>query len=373
METYCFYCYNGNRDKLQGRLEYMKLHERIRERRLAKNFTQEQVANYLGVTTPAVNKWEKGISYPDITLLPALARLLDTDLNTLLSFQDDLTEKEVAIFLNQVSEIIEKCGFASGYDLTMEKLKEYPTCDQLVCSLAMLLDGAIKIKAPKDERLNEYQLEIESLYRRAASSNKTAIREQALSALISNLLQKKDYVGAQTLIDTMSDPSPVDKKQIQANIFIAQGKLVQAAKMVEEKLLSANNEVHAALMTLMEIGIKEERFDDAAYIAEVDKQAARVFDLWEYNSYVAHFQLYSTCKKRKECLKILVPMLKSLTKKWDINKSPLYRHIKTKEVDKSFGPMLQKTIVKSICEDEDTAFLKDSLELKEFIDKMDEH
>ncbi len=93
----------------------MKIHETIRQRRLAKNFTQEQVANYLGVTTPAVNKWEKGISYPDITLLPALARLLDTDLNTLLSFQDDLTEQEVAVFLNQVSETIEQSSFAAGY------------------------------------------------------------------------------------------------------------------------------------------------------------------------------------------------------------------------------------------------------------------
>lgn len=41
----------------------MKIHEIIRERRLAKNYTQEQVANYLGVTTPAVNKWEKGVSH----------------------------------------------------------------------------------------------------------------------------------------------------------------------------------------------------------------------------------------------------------------------------------------------------------------------
>ena len=64
----------------------MKINEIIKERRLAKNMTQEQVASYLGVTAPAVNKWEKGSSYPDITLLPALARLLDTDLNTLLSF-----------------------------------------------------------------------------------------------------------------------------------------------------------------------------------------------------------------------------------------------------------------------------------------------
>ena len=58
----------------------MEINEVIRERRLAKRLTQEQMAKYLGVTTPAVDKWEKGTSYPDITLLPALARLLDTDL-----------------------------------------------------------------------------------------------------------------------------------------------------------------------------------------------------------------------------------------------------------------------------------------------------
>ena len=42
----------------------MKINEIIRERRLAKGFTQEQIANYLGVSAPAVNKWEKGTSYP---------------------------------------------------------------------------------------------------------------------------------------------------------------------------------------------------------------------------------------------------------------------------------------------------------------------
>ena len=38
----------------------MKINEIIRERRLSKQLTQEQMANYLGVTAPAVNKWEKG-------------------------------------------------------------------------------------------------------------------------------------------------------------------------------------------------------------------------------------------------------------------------------------------------------------------------
>ena len=40
----------------------MRINEIIRERRLAENLTQEQVALRLGVTAPAVNKWEKGVS-----------------------------------------------------------------------------------------------------------------------------------------------------------------------------------------------------------------------------------------------------------------------------------------------------------------------
>ena len=61
----------------------MKINQIIREKRKELSLTQEQIADFLGVSTPAVNKWEKGSTYPDITLLPALARLLKTELNTL--------------------------------------------------------------------------------------------------------------------------------------------------------------------------------------------------------------------------------------------------------------------------------------------------
>ena len=54
----------------------MKINEIIRSKRLEQGLTQEQVASYLGVSAPAVNKWERAVSYPDITLLPPLARLL---------------------------------------------------------------------------------------------------------------------------------------------------------------------------------------------------------------------------------------------------------------------------------------------------------
>lgn len=38
----------------------MKINEIIREKRKALSLTQEQIADFLGVSIPAVSKWEKG-------------------------------------------------------------------------------------------------------------------------------------------------------------------------------------------------------------------------------------------------------------------------------------------------------------------------
>lgn len=80
-------------------------------------------------------------------------------------------------------------------------------------------------------------------------------------------------------MDTFSKERFVDRKQLQVNLYIATGELKKAGQMIEEKLLSATNEIHACLMTIMEIAIKEDRMPDAEYIADVDKQAVQLFDL----------------------------------------------------------------------------------------------
>lgn len=349
----------------------MKINEIIRQKRTEKKLTQEQVAVYLGVTTPAVNKWEKGTSYPDITLLPALARLLDTDLNTLLSFQDDLTDTEIALFMNQVSEVISGKGFDDGYALAMEKLREFPTCYPLVLNIAMLLDGGLTLAKPKAKTKEAYEEEIEALYWRAAQGDERTARESAQARLAAKLMQRKDYDKAEELIQLLSDAPLVDKRQLEINLLIARGKLDEAAKRTEEKLLSETNAVHATLMTLMEIAIKDNRIADAEYIATADRQAAESFDLWEYNRYVSQFQLYSATKQRLKLLKLLPPMLKSLTKKWDINRSPLYRHIPTKETDSTFGKQMQSILMQAVREDEDTKTLADEPEFQKLEKELD--
>ena len=50
----------------------MKINEIIRCKRRELGLTQEQAAHRLGVSASAFNKWERGASLPDITLLPGV-------------------------------------------------------------------------------------------------------------------------------------------------------------------------------------------------------------------------------------------------------------------------------------------------------------
>ena len=348
-----------NKDKENsgtGEGEKMKISETIRERRLAKNYTQEQLANFLGVTAPAVNKWEKGVTYPDITLLPPLARVLDTDLNTLLSFRENLTYEEITLFLNQVAKVIETDGFSAGFDMALSKIKEYPTCDMLVCQLALLLDGAMELDTVDNK--DNCQETILALYWQAAKSSDPDARELAVPPLITRLLKEENYSAAQELIEGLREPGKVDKKQLQVKILMAKGKYPEAAKLMEEKLIRESNTIHAVLWTLMEIAEKENRREDAARIAEVDHELAKLLDEWEYSTYLAQFQFHSAHGNKIEQVKLLAAMLKSLTKKWEPNKSPLYRHIKTKEPDKSFAAMAEKGILNTLAKEDPELYRK---------------
>ena len=64
-------------------------------------------------------------------------------------------------------------------------------------------------------------------------------------------------------------------------------------------------------------------------------------------------------------------MLKSLTKKWEIEKSPLYRHIQKKEVGETIGPKFQKYFVQAMNHDEEMSYLKEDPEIQKVIKKLD--
>ena len=94
----------------------MKINGIIRCKRRELGLTQEQAAHRLGVSASAFNKWERGASLPDIMLLPGLARLLGVDLNTLLDFSEELSDAQIAEFMNSVDETASSAGYAAAFE-----------------------------------------------------------------------------------------------------------------------------------------------------------------------------------------------------------------------------------------------------------------
>ncbi len=62
----------------------MNLGNNISTRRKAKGMTQEELAENLGVSPQAVSKWENNLSCPDISLLPAIAKIFGMSVDELL-------------------------------------------------------------------------------------------------------------------------------------------------------------------------------------------------------------------------------------------------------------------------------------------------
>lgn len=115
----------------------------ISEKRKELGLTQAQLGERLGVTAPAVNRWEKNLSFPDANLLAPLARCLHTDLNELFSFYTELSEEEIRrIGVNFTYRLF--CDGGKSAIAHIEKVfQENPSDGRLYCHIAELLDGYI--------------------------------------------------------------------------------------------------------------------------------------------------------------------------------------------------------------------------------------
>lgn len=69
-----------------------KVGEQIAALRKAKGITQNELGERIGVSFQAVSKWERGETLPDITLLPDLAKILETTTDYILLGSEKVIE-----------------------------------------------------------------------------------------------------------------------------------------------------------------------------------------------------------------------------------------------------------------------------------------
>ena len=73
----------------------LNLPDNIIRLRHKKKLTQEEVADFMGVTKASVSKWEKGINTPDLLLLPQLAAFFDVTVDELIGYEAQLSGEQI--------------------------------------------------------------------------------------------------------------------------------------------------------------------------------------------------------------------------------------------------------------------------------------
>lgn len=129
---------------------HLQFAQRFATKRKELGYTQEQIATYMGVSRAAVSKWEKGQSYPDITLLPKLATYFNLSIDTLLGYEPQLTEAQIITLYKELANRLHHEPF-SDVEATIEQLiAEYYSCFPFLLKMAQLyLNYAPTSQEPK--------------------------------------------------------------------------------------------------------------------------------------------------------------------------------------------------------------------------------
>ena len=103
----------------------MKLYigENLKQLRLAKDLTQEELADGLGVSPQSVSRWEGGASYPDVELLPEIAGYFDVSVDALIGADE---ARQQARLREARKAIWEEENREKRRDMARKLCREYP-------------------------------------------------------------------------------------------------------------------------------------------------------------------------------------------------------------------------------------------------------
>lgn len=344
----------------------MSIGKVIRKYRKLKNMTQEEMAERLGVTAPAVNKWENENSFPDIMLLAPIARLLGISLDTLLSFREELTMEEVNEIVLEADLKMKEMSYDEVFRWAKTKLEEYPNCETLILNLAIFLDAQrIVQELPNSADYDEYLCD---LYIRILDSEDEAVRIRAADCLVGFYMRQKQYEKAEKYLEYLSIQNP-ERKRKQAQIYAETDRIEEAYKAYEALLFADYGRASMELHGMYLLALKNKDMERAHRLVEKQEELARCFEMGKYHEVPCRLEIATLEKDADRVIETMKEMLSCVEKMGDFRNSFLYEHLEFKETRGEFLAELKEKLLKGFREDESYGFLREDERWKELVSK----
>ncbi len=289
----------------------IKLCSSIKELRRRDGRTQDDLACALGVTAQAVSRWETGICYPDMELIPSIANYFGVSIDELFGYENERAKKVDALAQHIRKKDLENNGVDVCVDecirLAREGLVEFPENETLLLCLASVLynagyvrygeyhqtdkDGYDVYDTERHKQYAEWQEAIQ-LYEKLLTMLKAGEeRHQAVCQLTQLYVNTGAYEKAMALAETAPDLHGC-RELLRTNACDG----IQRAEVLGQTLLALVQTCSELMISGVMVNKPNIRTADAL---ESIRNAIGIFDLvctdkeyGLYNGYLSHVYLY---------------------------------------------------------------------------------
>lgn len=229
----------------------MKIGTRLLELRKKKGLTQDQLAEQLGVSAPAVSKWETDSSYPDITLLCPLARALDTNVDTLLQFEATLPDDEAVKKVNTVMETVLQEGYEVSEQMLSKLLREFPNSVALKFNASVVWDVfQMFFPTASEEEKERWTVRKKELLTEVRASGNAAYWQTATLQLANIAIREEKLEQAERLLKELPEHN-ADSTLTWSLYYLKKKEPAEALKITQKRLYSLIRQVHACLINMI--------------------------------------------------------------------------------------------------------------------------
>ena len=205
--------------------------------------TQEELAEYTGVSSRAVSRWENGITYPDISLLPILANIFEVTVDELLDVDVYKKEQDIKSILEENQRYKNTGEVEKSIELLKIALSKYPNNFEI---MKQLKNSLLMYYCAKDGERGYLLDEIIELCEKILNKcTDKKIRESA----IRDLFFVYPRVGQREKARELAEEQPsmyMCKEHLLENVF--EGK--ELDELLKDNIISVTERFHVIILTM---------------------------------------------------------------------------------------------------------------------------
>ena len=271
--------------------------------RKEKNITQEALAKTVCVSVAAVSKWESNNSYPDITLLPSIARFFNISIDELLSYKKDISNEEVIEIVKKCALLFEKGKVENAIEKCEDYIKEYPNNIYLKFRMGSLY--MMSISSAEDEEEAKVMLNKSiDLFKKSAKSNEIEISEVSKYSLSSLYSMNEEFDKAEEVLLSLPKVT-ADRDDMLVGLYINQNKKEEALELLRNLTYKKLSSLKMSLDSYVNLFAQEKDYNKAKEVLKLQDKLIDIFQvssIYGASSNLMYGEIYAKEKNIKKTL-----------------------------------------------------------------------